>query len=600
MAHEYNPLRNVLNENDEIVEFRTDEIGVDLNNPLNIECQPSYDGTVNLIINDDKNPPRIINDRYTQIEDDRYRIINRNQLQQTNLYKKGEIDSQTRLFRNINKIPTISLRGVNHYGRLKGGNYVFYVKFADNDYNKTDIVCESGIVSIFKGSLSDIPSISGTLVDEITDKTINLTIRNIDTTFSKVYLYYTRETSDLNGVRVSETGMIRRPYEIKNSTLNISLNGYEEVDIISEEELNIKYNLVTAVKTQAQVQNMLFFGNIQSVVLNNKDLQNISLYIKVSLEQEEDTIGYVENNYKTKYNSQTKTGDDLDQNEYYNPMNIYYKLGYWPGEIYRLGIVYQMIDDSLSPVYNLRGCKFILPGGASEKMINFDESSKYPSLFDSKGNIIYVPQDDFIEDDAFLDNTKGVFRNPDMSIIDHTYQKVKPLYYKIQLDETIQSELKKLGVKGYFIVRQRRIPITLCQALSVGVDRVSYTPMLFENDKDADGNILDAGKYIGESFIDKKGVLTTGYDGRKITVDYKQSSGLLSVEAMTNPILQSMFDGTNYTLQKVQEGVLVNTTSTVIPPAPEYPELINIQVEVYEEVEGPSTGDFSDDFNDDF
>jgi hypothetical protein len=144
-------LRNLVEVDNSIVDFNTDELSIDLNNPLNIECQPSYDGTVNLIINDDKNPPRIINSRFTKIEDGRYRIINRNQKQQTNLYKRHKIDQQTRLFRNINNIPKFDLVGVSEFGQLKGGNYTFYIKLADNDYNKTDIVAESGQVSIFHG-----------------------------------------------------------------------------------------------------------------------------------------------------------------------------------------------------------------------------------------------------------------------------------------------------------------------------------------------------------------------------------------------------------------------------------------------------------------
>ena len=148
----YAPLKNLVEEKDNsIVDFNTKELSIDLNNPLSIECQPSYDGTVNLIINDDKNPPRIINSRFTKIEDGRYRIINRNQKQQTNLYKRGKIDQQTRLFRNVNNIPRFELVNVSEFGQLKGGNYTFYAKFADNDYNKTDIVAESGQVSIFHG-----------------------------------------------------------------------------------------------------------------------------------------------------------------------------------------------------------------------------------------------------------------------------------------------------------------------------------------------------------------------------------------------------------------------------------------------------------------
>lgn len=291
LAHEYQPLRNMLTIDNQITQFDTDELDIDLNNPLNVECQPSYDGTVNLIINDDKNPPRIINTRFSKIEDHRYKIINRNQKEQTNLYKVGKIDQQTRLFRNINSIPKIDLVNISNIGQLMGGNYTFYIKFADNDYNKTDIVAESSNVTIYKGYPTRIESISGTIYNERTDKAITLKISNIDTSFSKIYVYYIRETCDQNGVRLTKAGMYQQPYEIKNNVETITINGFEEEEELTPEEINIQYNIVTAAKTQAQVQNMLFFGNVQNVILNIKDLQNISYYINVTLKQSESSIG---------------------------------------------------------------------------------------------------------------------------------------------------------------------------------------------------------------------------------------------------------------------------------------------------------------------
>jgi hypothetical protein len=40
---------------------------------------------------------------------------------------------------------------------------------------------------------------------------------------------------------------------------------------------------------------------------------------------------------------------------YYDTQYIYDKTGYWPGELYRLGVVYILKDGSLSPVFNIRG-----------------------------------------------------------------------------------------------------------------------------------------------------------------------------------------------------------------------------------------------------
>ena len=517
LTHTYGALQNMLNEKDEIVGFNTDEIEVDLNNPLNIECQPSYDGTVNLIINDDSHPPRIINSRFSKIEDNRFKIINRNQKQQTNLYKEKSIDQQTRLFRNITTFPKIDLLGVYNSGQLKGGNYTFYFKYADEDYNKTDFVAESGIVSIFKGQIDNIASISGTLSDELTDKAVTLRLSNLDRAYSKLYIYYTKDTSDTNGVRCTYAYMINDPYSIKHNTEDITITGYEDVSEVSIEEINLQYNLVTAAKTQAQVQNMLFLGNTQGVNLNLKDLQNLSYFIKVTLKQDEDNnVGFV--------NPKDYSVDKDDaQSEYYNPLNIYYKLGYWPDEIYRLGIVYIMVDDSLSPVFSLRGTEFNKPGDSNI-------SSAEEPIVDKKMN--YLERDAFLGNRGWLDNTFGVFKNPNVDII-HS-DKVLPLYYSIDLSK-ISNILREYNVKGYFIVRQKRIPTSLCQGLSVGIDSYSYTPLL------KSGNT-----WFGESFVTKDGKLSTNFQKRKASVDRIECSGLLSLDAATIPTLQSTFDGSNF------------------------------------------------------
>jgi hypothetical protein len=137
-----------------------------------------------------------------------------------------------------------------------------------------------------------------------------------------VYLYYTREFSDTLGFRSSETVSLLKPYPIKDGSVTITLTGYEEIQQISSDELNITYNYVNNVKTQAQVQNMLFFGNVDDTIANDKELQNISYFINVSLKQSDESIGWIGETYKT------NSSDNLTQAEYYNPHNIYYKVGY--------------------------------------------------------------------------------------------------------------------------------------------------------------------------------------------------------------------------------------------------------------------------------
>ena len=545
MAHEYNPLRNIIDENNNIRDFDTDELNIDLNNPLNIECQPSYDGTVNLILNDDKNPPRIINTRFSKMEDDRYKVISRDQLEQTNLYRVGSIDQQTRLFRNINKIPKIDLLNVSNAGQLKGGNYTFYIKLADSDTNKTDIVAESGQVTVYKGSSAKISSISGALYNELTDKAISLKITNIDTTFSKLYLYYSREFSDTNGIRMSEAAMITKPYDIKGDSLLINVNGYEDINQISIEDLNIQYNIVSAAKTQAQVQNMLFLGNVQQSIFNLKELQNISYYIDVTMCKGEN-IGWIsQENYSIQENS------DITQAEYYSPTNIYYRLGYWPDEIYRLGVVYIMNDDSLSPVFNLRGCEFKSVYDESKTANNNNLVGRSMNTLYKDDKIQYLDRNTFINGGRYLDNSFGVFKTPFVSVINYSElpkdNKVTPLYFKFEFPDEVIKELKKYKVKGYFIVRQKRIPTIVAQGLSIGVDNSSYIPMIKHGEQ-----------FETEGFLTKNRLLSQTFEDRIKSTDVKECSGLLCLDAAVNKTLQSLFDGSDFMLQPtgISEGTV--------------------------------------------
>ena len=101
-------------------------------------------------------------------------------------------------------------------GQFKGGNYTFYIKFGDADYNQTDVVAESGIVSVFNGNDGTPSTISGTLLDERTDKMIHLAIVGLNHVYSKIYIYYSREYSDTQGLRMTEYGMFREPIDMVN------------------------------------------------------------------------------------------------------------------------------------------------------------------------------------------------------------------------------------------------------------------------------------------------------------------------------------------------------------------------------------------------
>jgi archaellum component FlaF (FlaF/FlaG flagellin family) len=76
----------VLHEKGELVDFITDELSFSINSPVTITPQYSYDGSVNLIINDGVNIPRMINSRFSATGRNTYEVVDRKGNNDTNIY----------------------------------------------------------------------------------------------------------------------------------------------------------------------------------------------------------------------------------------------------------------------------------------------------------------------------------------------------------------------------------------------------------------------------------------------------------------------------------------------------------------------------------
>ena len=136
----------------ELQDFTSDKLDFDLNHPVDLLPSYTYDGTVNLILNDDKNYPKLINTRFTDLGNNQYEVIDRKGNADTNIYDNGfEFDIDTSLYKKVNTIPRLFFNGTFQGGNLSVGNYHFYFKYTDGDGNDTDFVAESGLVSIFIG-----------------------------------------------------------------------------------------------------------------------------------------------------------------------------------------------------------------------------------------------------------------------------------------------------------------------------------------------------------------------------------------------------------------------------------------------------------------
>jgi hypothetical protein len=94
-----------------LIDLDTDKLNFDLDHPVDIEVQPSYDGSVNLILNDDKNIPRLINSRFSVREKNTYEIVDRIGENDTNIYNSKTFDKDTSLYFQYETNPIIEYKG---------------------------------------------------------------------------------------------------------------------------------------------------------------------------------------------------------------------------------------------------------------------------------------------------------------------------------------------------------------------------------------------------------------------------------------------------------------------------------------------------------
>ena len=276
LVYEYNPLR-VLRTNEDIrengiliypkgslINLDTELLQFDLNHPIDIVTQQSYDGSVNLILNDGHTYPKLINTRFSSTGMDTYQIVDREGDNDTNIYDIESFESDISLYKKTNTIAKLAFTGLSTNGNLKVGNYVFYFKLTDSDGNETDFIAESGVVTCHIGNLNDPSSIQGGIKDENSYKSASFLLSNIDSSYNNVVVYYTRSTSDVDGNEVTSSYKVIKKYAVYNNIAKININGFETVQQVSINDINVAYNVVDNAAAQATCQNMLFLGNVSN------------------------------------------------------------------------------------------------------------------------------------------------------------------------------------------------------------------------------------------------------------------------------------------------------------------------------------------------
>lgn len=533
----------------ELTDFETGELNFDINHPVEVLPQYSYDNSVNLIINDGKNKPRLINSRFSATSRNKYQIVDRKGNNDTNIYDQGsQFEIDTSLYKRVIEIPKLRLVGVNEGGRMAVGNYHFYFRYADADGNETDFVAESGLVSLFVGNTPS--SIRSGFREEDSHKLVRLLLSNIDSAYQYVCVYYTKSTSDILQNAEVSAFKINQKFLVNNMlNCDITITGYEDVTQIDVSEINPMYQIADSVETQAQCQNMLFLGNIQKPEIPYQELSDLSLRFLPRIQEEVYPLT-IDHDYNV---SSTSFG-------YYDPKFIYNKVGYWNHELYRIGIVYIMSDNSLSPVFNVRGIENLnsdtkysnIPmwrdvGGIKTRNYIVSDEETYKIITE---DISYGSSSSGRSEEdssrADLENSKGVIA---INMPSTDSQQIYSINFDVAY-EVLTYLRQDLNIKGFFFVRQKRIPTILCQAYTIGLDKESKVPILPIADN----------KYIAERFLTDDRVLDNSFEDRLYVFD---NSAKVRTEAAICPeydvdtaYLNTLFSGDDFTIAEsdVQPG----------------------------------------------
>ena len=527
-----------------VIDFDTDQLNFDLDHPVDIQIQPSYDGSVNLILNDDKNIPRLINSRFSPREKNTYEIVDRIGENDTNIYNSKTFDKDTSLYFQYEYNPTIAYLGFIK-GILPVGQYCFYFTYCDADENESDFIAESGLVPLFMGTDKDPFSIDGGIKNQSSNKGVRLKLSNLDKSYNYLKVYYVRYFADYQQNRVYECKKIYQKYPINSGYMYLQITGNEQAEDIDANILNISRFNPKSVLTSAQCKNMLFFGNIVKNTDNYKELSDCALRIIPEITRSK--ISDIDYNYRS----------DNSVFGYYNSQNMYNNVGYFNEEYYRFGVVFIYKNGTLSNVYNTLGGDLCL--NQSEKLIqekNVIYSNDNPAILvreyieiDDKGWVNSTERNSFSGHNI---NAKGVcqFKLEPNEISNDTIIGVT-----FNIPDNIVKHLDTLGIRGLFFVRQKCVPNILAQCYLTAIDEQLEAPVI----ESTEG-------YFTECFV------TQNSDKREVSNDYdkrlyfyknvKNTTKSISGNAyaaicpdflLNQPYYNQIFNGSKFRLKKITE-----------------------------------------------
>lgn len=265
-----------------------------------------------------------------------------------NQFKSGKdwVASNFNLYKKIKVFPTIEdVEVLDNSGSLTTGSYTILVQHLDEDFNGTEfyeLVKDINIIndassknySDIQGS-SNIGKPGEPFMYSKTSKAIKVSLNEVDKGFAYLRFAFaekTAGTSLVNKVRYSEPISVNSPMFIYTGD-----NASEDGTLTEVELFNLNAGIST-VKHIDQIDNMLILGNVTGEQVDICKLQKYASLINTDCFVKETIL----TTNKDKYNPK-------------NALVNYNGVGYQPGDIYSLGLIYVFEDYTVSPVVHIPG-----------------------------------------------------------------------------------------------------------------------------------------------------------------------------------------------------------------------------------------------------
>jgi len=420
--------------------FRTDRFIIDSEDGVDLEIQPHYDNTLNLIINDKKSKVKLINTRIAYDPTNKVFSIPQNSgINDNNVYC-NEYANRMELILRSEKQMVINFQNTVIGGKVIGGNYVFYFRYIDADGNVTDIQAHSLNINAFIIK-DDINNNEGVNAGEETNCKIPIRLENIDHSFSHIEVSFM--------ISYGDESINREYFKLKqhlpitlDDFVNFEYNGIEDTIKLEYSELVRFFNHHSSVFTLEQSKNRLNLGNIK--------LSDISMYEDIQ-------------RLAIKYLSiEEVLSENLNSNMYKSARHIYHNLGYWRGETYQNGFILSHTKGGNTPVF--------LPKGKDN----------------ISGNAIYSPNAISDFSGAYGENPYGVYRtninrpiSGSNNIVNNDNDRINVLFLQlVGMDDFLDAlELKYPNeFKGYTLVRTDRLRDAIVQGYSSSVFKMPFGP----------------------------------------------------------------------------------------------------------------------------